>query len=66
MQSYCTLCYGKQELTFAHISSMAHRHWVNRLPAFFWLMTDKEIYQYIRTHDADDKQIRSKKKKVRA
>jgi hypothetical protein len=25
--NYCTLCYGKQELTFAHISSMAHRHW---------------------------------------
>ena len=54
----CTICYTRPLLTFAHISSFAHRHNVQSLPPEFWLMTDDEIHSHLHAN----KKIESKKK----
>ena len=47
MDSKCSLCWGKPMLTFAHIHSKPHRSNIAKLPPFFWLMNDKELFKLI-------------------
>jgi len=58
----CTICYNKPLLSFAHISSIAHRANLLRLSPDFSLMTDDEIYNDL--HGAK-KNVETKKRSRR-
>lgn len=45
--TYCTICMGRQQFNFLHISGHIHRSNLARLPYNFHLMTDKQIYDYL-------------------
>jgi len=62
MQSNCTICYGKPQLTFYHISSFIHRNNINSLPSFFWLMSDEQIFKYLHIHGKREKKTAGRPK----
>lgn len=50
LKSKCSICYGHPMMTFAHISSYPHRVNLSKLPSYFWLMSDEQVFKSIHKH----------------
>ena len=48
----CTICKNNPYFTFAHISSHAHKHNINKLPMNppYWKMRDEDIYDFLHSN----------------
>ena len=60
MPRTCTICYGHPELNYTHISSHIHKTNIQKLPTFFYKMTDEDVFNYI--HNFSKRKVSKRRK----